>query len=108
MIAHKDVHWLYVTMYDLGCMKGLQALTDLHEVLPDDFFWESLFQLISLLDESAQVAIRRILHYNAEQVTCIHRFWLQYKYKFFHPACMQVLDPYHLGKPHGISQRSDA
>lgn len=52
MIAHKDVHGLDVTVDDFGGMQGLQAFTDLHEVLPDNLFWESFFQLIPLLDES--------------------------------------------------------
>ena len=52
MIAHKDVHGLDVTVDDFGSMQGLQAFTDLHEVFPDDLFWESFFQLIPLLDES--------------------------------------------------------
>ena len=52
MVAHKDVHRLDVSVNDLGIVQGLQALTDLHEILPNDFLWESLFQLIALLDES--------------------------------------------------------
>ena len=70
VIPHKDVHGLDVAMNDLGVVQGLKALTDLHEVLPDDLLWESLLQLIPLLNESAQVSIGGVLHHNTEQVPC--------------------------------------
>lgn len=70
MVPYKNVHGLDIAMNDLGVVQGLKALTDLHEILPDDFFWEGLLQLIPLLDESAQVSIWGILHHNAQQIPC--------------------------------------
>lgn len=52
MVPNKYVHWLNVTVNDLCIVERLQALTYLHEVLPDDFLRESLLQLIPLLNEA--------------------------------------------------------
>ena len=64
MVPHKDIHGFDVTMNDLGIVQGLKALTDLHEILPDDLLRKGLLQLITLLDEPAQVSIWGILHHN--------------------------------------------
>lgn len=70
MIPHKDIHGLDVAMNDLGIVQGLEALTNLHEIFPDDLLWKGLFQLVPLLDESSQISIWGVLHHNTEQVAC--------------------------------------
>lgn len=70
MVPYKDIHGLDIAMDYLGIVKGLHALTDLHEILPYDFLWKCLLELIPLLDESTKVPIWGILHHNAQQVPC--------------------------------------
>lgn len=74
MVPYKDIHGLDIAMDNLGIMKGLHALTDLHEIFPDDLLRECLLQLIPLLDESTKVPIWGVLHDNTQQVPCRKEF----------------------------------
>ena len=73
MVPYKDIHGLDIAMNYLGVMKGLHALTDLHEIFPDYLLWEGLLQLIPLLDESTKIPVWGVLHDNTQQVSCRKR-----------------------------------
>ena len=107
MITNKDVHRLDVTVDDLGIVQGLQPLTDLHKVLPDDLLWKSLFQLIPFLDKSSQVSIWCIFHDNAQQIACKMQVSSAFDCQASEGQSASYSNAlaYRLGKPHDIGPR---
>mmetsp|Transcript_3661 Transcript_3661/g.10534 ORF Transcript_3661/g.10534 Transcript_3661/m.10534 type:complete len:532 (+) Transcript_3661:287-1882(+) len=67
-LTHHDVAGLDVTVEDLHLVESIDATGDLNEVVPDLGLAEGLAGHLLLLDNVGEVALRGVLHHNAQLV----------------------------------------